>query len=144
MAIERAKSVSPLVMAAIELLATRECTTKTDAAARVGMTREGLSKALKKPHVIAYMQQRIVEGLGLSAVRAERRVAEIMENDSNLMAAFNATRFALAVGAGIRAEQSQAPVNVNVAVGYVIKLKHIEQDGPLGAVVDVKPAVLSG
>jgi hypothetical protein len=116
-------SPGPRLRVAIEAIACGEAKTVSAAAAKAGMTREGLSKALQRPGVKEYMREVIRETLGVGATRAARRMVELVESE-NAMAGVAASRFLLATGAGV-VPPSPPAVHVSVtnqAVGYVIDL----------------------
>jgi hypothetical protein len=98
--------------------------TVSAAAARAGMSREGLSKALQRPGVRDYLRAVIRETLGVGATCAARRMVELVESE-NAMAGVAASKFLLATGAGV-VPPSPPAVHVNIhtdqPVGYVIDL----------------------
>jgi hypothetical protein len=60
------KKISKKVRAAIDLMVSGECKTLTDAAAKVGLARESIGRALNKPHVAAHLRQRVLKHLPAS------------------------------------------------------------------------------
>src|SRR4051812_7438214 len=92
--------ISPRVQRAIELLVTGEAPTITAAAAAVGMVREALSKALNKPHVATYMQERIQRSLKVSAVKAVARLDALLTSE-NAMVSLRSAQFCLGAGMGV-------------------------------------------
>jgi hypothetical protein len=117
---ERAKSLGPRLVKAIEALVSGEHRTIKNAAGFAGLTREALSKALAKPHVQAHMRERIQQVLRVGAAVAGSRMVELLRSP-NEMVGFNASRFLLATGAGIAPPtQPMVAVNVGLPVGYVI------------------------
>ena len=100
------------------------------------MTQRALQKALKKPNVRAHLQTEIQQSLGITALRACRRIAELVDQDENKVAAFRASTFALATGASVLPPPPPAVavhVSSNVCVGYVIDLH--QDDTPEGQYV---------
>jgi hypothetical protein len=107
---------------AIDLLATGEVKYQKDAAERVGLTAEHLSRMLAKPHVRGVMHARATENLARATLRASARVAELMDASSEHVS-LDASKHVLAIG-GIRPPDTShgVHVNVGVSVGYVIDL----------------------
>jgi hypothetical protein len=48
------------------LLATGDCKTQQDAATKVGLARESLGRALRKPHVLEFMRQRALHTIAMA------------------------------------------------------------------------------
>jgi hypothetical protein len=65
-----AKRISKKVCVAIDALVSGECKTITDAAAKAGLARESLSRALNSPHVAEHLRQKIKRSLAVGAARA--------------------------------------------------------------------------
>ena len=66
-----AKRISKKVRTAIGYMVNGECKKITEAAAKAGLARESLSRALSQPHVAAeHMRQRGVRHLAIAAARA--------------------------------------------------------------------------
>jgi hypothetical protein len=61
--------VSKKVQAAIDLMVSGQCKKISDAAEKVGLARESLSRALNKPHVSALMLQKVQRSLAMAAAR---------------------------------------------------------------------------
>lgn len=64
---------------AIDLLATGDCKTQQDAAIKVGLARESLGRALRKPHVLEFMRQRALHTIAMAAGRAAEVKAELLD-----------------------------------------------------------------
>ena len=125
--------VSARLARCLELLAAGTCKTQQEACDQAGMSTRALQMALKRPAVREHLQATIRQSLGLSASRAARRMHELIDSD-NAMAAFRASSFALATGAGVVAPNAATPgisVNVSTQVGYVIDLRP-QEPGPRG------------
>jgi hypothetical protein len=124
---EYRKSVTPLIERALQALASGACRSISAAASEVGMSRRGLTAALRKNHVRGRMRELIEENLKAGSLRASTRVREIMEQESNPIAALNASRYLLATGHGIvPPSPPSTAVSINVSqqtIGYVIRLK---------------------
>lgn len=139
-------TVSARLSRVLTLLASGESKTQSDACAKAGMTQRALQKALKKPHVRAHLQSEIHQSLGITALRASRRIAELVEQDENKVAALRASTFALATGANVTPPQARAvavDVTSNVSVGYVIELRshdareseYVEEISSVGGII---------
>jgi hypothetical protein len=132
----------PRVRAAIEALVTGQVRTIKAAAAKVGLSRERLSRAFSEPHVRHALRERVDREVALTSGRAAARLSRLIDSGSERVA-FEATRFSLGV-AGIKpAADAQVNVNIELKAGYVIDLS--ERDEPAakiigGQVVDDKPA----
>jgi hypothetical protein len=119
-----AYQVSARLQRALTLLASGEAKTQEAAATAAGLTRRALQLALKRPSVRTYMRDEIMMVLGVSAMRAAKRMDELLTS-SNEMVSFQASRFALATGAGVAPPDRSAPlVSLNMqGSGYVIDLR---------------------
>jgi hypothetical protein len=123
-----AYAVSARLAKVLTLLASGK--TQLEACAAVGFTPRALQFALKKQSVKTYMQQVVMRELGLTGMRAAKRIAELLHS-SNEMVAFNASRYALATGLQIAPPDQRGPlvaVNVDASPGFVIDL-HERDDG---------------
>jgi hypothetical protein len=122
---EYSKRVSVRVERALQSLASGTTRTISAAAEASGLTRRALGLALAKPHVRQRMEEVIRESLKAGSLRASSRMRELMENEANPMAAFRASQYLLATGAGI-VQPSPPTAQINVIgagpVGYVIDL----------------------
>ena len=56
-----------------------ECKKITEAAKKVGLARESLSKALNKPHIAEQMRTKVVRSLALASARAGATKVELLE-----------------------------------------------------------------
>lgn len=110
--------VSARLQRALLLLASGEAASIKDAAAAVGMTREAISKALKKVSVQTFMREQIMASLNISAMKAAKRMDELLHSP-NEMVGFQASRFALAVGADIQ-PPARPSTTVNVLGGGLL------------------------
>jgi hypothetical protein len=144
----RMRKPPPKVRAAIEALVTGQCKTIKAAAAKVGLTRERLSRAFSEPHNTEALRARAAREVALSSGRAAARLNQLIDSTSQRVA-LEATKFSLGV-AGIKPASDAVSVNVGLELraGYVIDLRDRADRGPLpdvtidGAgtvVVDAKP-----
>jgi hypothetical protein len=118
---ERPKRITKKVNAAIDLMVSGECKTIKDAAEKVGLARESLSKALSKPHVAEHMRQKVLRSLAIAATRAGATKVELLDSDNEMVRDRSST-FILGL-AGIQpATTPSVNINVEVRAGYVIDL----------------------
>jgi hypothetical protein len=134
----------PKVRAAIEALVTGQCKTIKAAAAKVGLTRERLSRAFSEPHNAEALRTRAAREVALSSGRAAARLNQLIDSKSQRVA-LEATKFSLGV-AGIKpAGDASVSVNIELKAGYVIDLSEPSQPeqkivGGAAKVIDAKPA----
>jgi hypothetical protein len=115
------KRISPKVRAAIDALVSGDCKKVCAAAAKVGLARESLSRALSMPHVAEHLRQKVLRHLAIHAARAGATKVELLDT-SNEMARDRASTFVLGL-AGIQpATSPSVNVNIEVKAGYVIDL----------------------
>jgi hypothetical protein len=116
-----ARRISKKVRTAIGYMVNGECKQISEAAAKAGLARETLSRALSQPHVAEHMRQRVVRHLAIQAARAGAVKGELLDC-SNEMVRDRASTFVLGL-AGIQPESSPSiSVNLNIKAGYVIDL----------------------
>jgi hypothetical protein len=117
---ERRKPIPKRVRAAIELLAKRRATI-TAAAAKVGISREYLSRSLGEPHVADYLRRKAARTVAVGALRAATREIELIDARSEHVS-HDASKHVLAC-AGIKpAAEANVNLNVEVRAGWVIDL----------------------
>jgi hypothetical protein len=115
------KRISPKVRAAIDAMVSGECKNITEAAAKVGLARESLSRALSTPHIAEYLRQKVMRHLAIHAARAGAVKVDLLDS-SNEMARDRASTFVLGL-AGIQpATSPSVNVNIELKAGYVIDL----------------------
>jgi hypothetical protein len=120
----------PKVRAAIEALVTGQCKTIKAAAAKVGLTRERLSRAFSEPHIAEALRTRAAREVALSSGRAAARLNQLIDSTSQRVA-LEATKFSLGV-AGIKPASDPVNVTIGQVAGYVIDLRERdERGGPL-------------
>jgi hypothetical protein len=118
---DKPRRITHKVRAAIAAMVSGDVKTITDAAAKVGMSREQLSRRLSEPHVIEFMHQKVRRSLALAAARAGTTKVDLLDCDS-LHVRNEASSFVLGL-AGIKpATDPSVSVNVNIRAGYVIDL----------------------
>jgi len=116
------KRISKKVVAAIDaMVAGGDIKTITQAAAKVGLARESLSRALSVPHIAEHLRQKVLRHLAIHAARAGATKVDLLDS-SNEMARERASTFVLGL-AGIQpATSPSVNVNIEVKAGYVIDL----------------------
>jgi hypothetical protein len=116
-----ARRVSKRVTAAIDLMVSGECKKICDAAEKVGLARESLSRALSKPHVAELMRTKVLRSLAMAAARAGAVKVDLMDSD-NAIARDRASSFILGLSGIQPATSPTVSVNLNIRAGYVIDL----------------------
>jgi hypothetical protein len=118
-------AISSRLQQALLLLTSSECRTQREACDRVGMSVRNLQLALRRPSVQAFMKETIMQSLGISAMRAAKRLDELLHS-SNEMVSFQASRYALGVGANVvmpAAPHTAVQVNIGQPSGYILDLR---------------------
>lgn len=116
-----AKRISKRVRAAIDAMVAGECKTIKEAAEKVGLVRESLSRALSTPHVAEHLRTKVLKSLAMAAARAGAVKIDLMDSD-NAIARDRASSFVLGL-AGIQpAGTPSVSVNLEIKAGYVIDL----------------------
>jgi hypothetical protein len=115
------KRISKKVRAAIDAMVSGECKRINEAAAKVGLARESLSRALSTPHVAEHLRQKVLRNLAINAARAGATKVDLLDS-SNEMARDRASTFVLGL-AGIQPATSPSiSLNIEMKAGYVIDL----------------------
>jgi hypothetical protein len=113
--------VTKKVRAAIDLMVSGECKKICDAAEKVGLARETLSRALSKPHVSALMLQKVQRSLAMAAARAGAVKEELLDSD-NAIVRDRASTFVLGLAGIAPASTPTIALNIDIKAGYVIDL----------------------
>lgn len=132
--------ISPKIEQAIDALAQaavmKQPITLAEAAERVGLRRESLSRALRRGEVAARAQSRVRELIGgQGLILAGARLVELIRSDSDYVS-LDAAKHTLAI-AGIKPREQGAPAGGGVTVNLV--LKHV---GRPVEPVDITPGAL--
>jgi hypothetical protein len=115
------KRISKKVRAAIDLMVSGDCKKICDAAEKVGLARESLSRALSTPHVAEHLRQKVLRHLAIAAARAGAVKGELLDSDSEIVRD-RASSFILGL-AGIQpASTPSISLNLEIKAGYVIDL----------------------
>lgn len=107
---------------ACDLIADKQVTSIKEAAERVGLSREHLSRMLNRPHVQVFMARDARRTIAMAAQRASRRMVELLDAGSEHVS-LDASKHVLAIeGIKPRAD-AQVSVNIELKAGYVIDLR---------------------
>jgi hypothetical protein len=98
-----------------------ECKKIREAAEKVGLARESLSRALSKPHVAEHLRRKVLRHLAIAAARAGAVKSELLDSD-NAIARDRASSFVLGLAGMQPAANPSVSVNVDIRAGYVIDL----------------------
>jgi hypothetical protein len=127
------KRISKKVSRAIDLMVSGECKQIKEAAEKVGLARESLSRALSTPHVAEHLRTKVLRSLAMAAARAGAVKVDLLDSD-NAIARDRASSFVLGL-AGIQpATTPSVSVNLDFRAGYIIDVSP-----ELGEVVDNSP-----
>ena len=119
--VNKALRITERVRRAVGLLVSGECKQITEAAAKVGLARESLGRALDKPHVAEFLRQKVLRHLATQAARAGAVKTELLESD-NEMVRDRASTFVLGLADIAPASAPSLSVNLEIRAGYVIDL----------------------
>ena len=129
------KRISKKVRAAIEAMVSGECKKIKDAAEKVGLARESLSRALSAPHVGDYMRQKVVRHLAIAGMRAGATKTELLDSASEIVRD-RASTFVLGLAGIAPAATPSVALNLEIRAGYVIDLR---SDDPADTMRIVSP-----
>jgi hypothetical protein len=115
------KRISKKVRAAIGLMVSGECKKIIEAAEKVGLARESLSRALSTPHVAEHLRQKVLRHLAIAAARAGAVKGELLDSDSEIVRD-RASTFVLGLAGIAPASTPSISVNLEIKAGYVIDL----------------------
>ncbi|WP_426433692.1 hypothetical protein [Bradyrhizobium genosp. P] len=120
--ISRPKPISAKVREAITSMVTGDAKTITAAAEKVGLSREHLSRELSKPHIDAFLQQKVRRNLAVATTRAGAVKVDLLDSD-NAMVRDRASSFVLGLAGIAPASTPSVNVSIEVKAGYVIDLR---------------------
>jgi hypothetical protein len=115
------RRISKKVRAAIDAMVSGECKKITDAAAKVGLARESLSRALSTPHVAEHLRQKVLRHLAIAAAHAGATKVDLLDSDNEMVRDRSST-FVLGVAGIAPATTPGLAVNIEIKAGYVIDL----------------------
>jgi predicted nucleic acid-binding protein len=116
-----AKRISKKVSRSIDLMVTGECKTIKEAAEKVGLARESLSRALSTPHIAEYLRTKVLRSLAMAAARAGAVKVDLLDSD-NAIARERASSFVLGLAGIAPAATPSVSLNLEIKAGYVIDL----------------------
>jgi len=118
----RPKLPSKKMRRVIALLATKKFRDISDAAKRVGLSRETCYRAFRQPHVANYMRAQVAGRLTAGTQRASARLLELVDAKSEHVSG-DCARHVLAID-GFKPPEAGNSVNVtaNLTAGYTIIL----------------------
>jgi hypothetical protein len=128
------KRISKKVRAAIDAMVSGDCKQIKDAAEKVGLARESLSRALSTPHVAEHLRQKVLRHLAIAAARAGSTKVELLDS-SNEMARDRASTFILGLADIAPASAPSVSLNIEMKAGYVIDLSDEPPPAPALRVV---------
>ena len=117
----RRQRIPKRIRQAVELIASGEVTTQKAAAERVGLSPEHLSRMLARDHVRVFLTRAASRTIAGAQLRASRRYVELIEAESEHVAAKVCDRLLTSEGV-LRSEVGQVSVNVDIKAGFVIDL----------------------
>lgn len=116
------RRISKRIKRACDALVSGDAKTVTEAAERVGLSREHLSRYLSKPHIAEYLRQKACRSLAIDAARAAAVKGQLLNAGSEHVQ--NEVSTYLLALAGIKPSTSpQVAVNIEIRAGYVIDLR---------------------
>ncbi|WBL82297.1 hypothetical protein I3J27_18365 [Bradyrhizobium xenonodulans] len=127
---ERPKPISKKVRTGIDLMVSGDAKDITAAAKRVGLSREHLSRELRKPHIAQVMRDKTLANLSINAMKAGATKVRLLDSE-NGMVADRASTFVLGVAGIAPTPQPSVSVNVNIRAGYVIDLTEPNDGEPM-------------
>lgn len=132
--------ITKKVSAALDHLIDGSAKTDTDAARKAGMHHETLRRALRKPHVIAEVRQRIDQRLGgLALSKAAARLIHLIDQADSEYVQLDASKHVLAIG-GVKPKSDGLPAGGGGGISLNITFKHVVQ-GSIGA-PSVQPQIV--
>jgi hypothetical protein len=136
-----ARRISKKVRSGIGFMVSGDCKIIKDAAEKVGLSREHFTRELSKPHIAAYMRERVLKQLAIAAARAGAVKGELLDSD-NEMVRDRASNFILGLARIAPATTPALSVNLEIRAGYVIDLSG-RSDDPADNMRIVSPTVFS-
>jgi hypothetical protein len=135
------RRISKKVRSGIGFMVTGDCKIIKDAAEKVGLSREHFTRELSKPHIAAYMRERVLKQLAIAAARAGAVKIDLVDSE-NAMVADRASSFILGLAGIAPAPTPALNVNLEVRAGYVIDHRG-RSDDPADNMRIVSPTVYS-
>src|SRR5450631_4152528 len=79
------RRISKKVRSGIEFMVSGDCKIIKHAAEKAGLTREHFTRELSKPHVAAYMREKVLKQLAIAAARAGAVKGELLDSDNDMV-----------------------------------------------------------
>ncbi len=118
--------ISHKIRRAIAAMVSGEAKTQRRAAQIAGITPEHLSREMNKPHVEAYMHQRVRRSLAMAAAKAGYTKIALLDSSSEIVRD-RASSYVLGM-AGIAPEQAPSMnVNIDIKAGWIIDLREPDE-----------------
>ena len=121
------KRVTKRIRAAIDAMVFGEAQNITQAAKVAGLSREHLSKELNRPHISAFLQDKVRRNLAVNSAKAGATKVELLDSE-NEMVRDRASSFVLGLAGIAPATSPSVSLNMNIRAGYMIDLS--ERTGP--------------
>jgi hypothetical protein len=115
------KRISAKVRRAIDAMVSGDCKQIKEAAEKVGLARESLSRALSTPHVAEHLRQKVIRHLAIAAARAGAVKVDLLDSDSEI-ARDRASTFVLGLADIAPATAPSVSLNIEMKAGYIIDL----------------------
>jgi hypothetical protein len=115
------RRISKKVRSGIGFMVSGDCKIIRDAAEKVGLSREHFTRELSKPHIAAYMRERVLKQLAIAAARAGAVKGELLDSE-NEMVRDRSSSFILGLAGIAPATTPGVAINVEIKAGYVIDL----------------------
>jgi hypothetical protein len=124
------KRISAKVRRAIDAMVSGDCKQIKEAAEKVRLARESLSRALSTPHVAEHLRQKVLRHLAIAAARAGAVKGELLDSDSEI-ARDRASSFVLGLAgispkleASITSILGRGPVGLSCSPMPMIRQQH--------------------
>jgi hypothetical protein len=138
--VNKALRITEKVRRAVHFLVLGECKTVTEAAARAGLARESLGRALDKPHVAKFLRDKVVRHLATQAARAGAVKGELLDSD-NEMVRDRASTFVLGLADIAPASAPALSLSLEVRAGFVIDISEHPPAPAMRVVSPVTPII---
>ena len=130
------------VRTGIDALVSGDCKTIAEAAAKAGLARESLSRALSTPHVARHLREKVQRHLAIMAARAGFVKGALLDSE-NEMVRDRSSSFILGLAGIAPATTPGVAINVEIKAGYVIDLTDDPRPGAGGGMRIISPTVYS-
>jgi hypothetical protein len=135
------KRISKKVRIGIDALVSGDCKTIKEAAEKVGLARESLSRALSQPHIAQHLREKVSRHLAIMAARAGFVKGSLLDSE-NEMVRDRSSSFILGLAGIAPASTPGVAVNIDIKAGYVIDLTE-DRPGADGGMRIISPTVYS-